>query len=329
MATSDLAVSAEGLRKRFGRTDALRGIDLAIRPGIIFGLLGPNGSGKTTTVRILSTLIRPDGGAARVAGIDVVKDAANARFKLGLAGQYAAVDEVLSGRANLHLFGRLYHLPGKTVRARADELLEGFGLADVASNAVKTYSGGMRRRLDLATSLLVAPPVLFLDEPTTGLDPRNRLMMWDLISDLVHQGTTVLLTTQYLEEADRLAHDIVVIDKGQVVAKGTASQLQAGVGSAPVDVALADRARIPDAVEALRRATGAEPEVLEAEGRIVCPAPGGPASLIAALRELDDANVEIVDIDLRRPTLDEAFLQLTGGALSTAAPADTDAEVAS
>jgi ABC-2 type transport system ATP-binding protein len=226
----ELAVHAEGLRKRFGPTRALDGVDLAVPAGSVCALLGPNGAGKTTAVRILATLLRPDAGTATVAGYDVARQAAHARFRIGLAGQYAAVDEMLTGRGNLVLFGRLYHLPPRVARRRADELLEHFDLTDAADKPVKTYSGGMRRRLDLAASLIVAPAVLFLDEPTTGIDPGSRLRIWEMIGQLVAEGTSVLLTTQYLDEADRLADQIVVLDKGRVAAAGTPARLKSSVG---------------------------------------------------------------------------------------------------
>src|ERR687886_2336132 len=230
MGVGDVAVLAEGLQKRYGRTWALRGVDLAVERGTICGLLGPNGAGKTTAVRILTTLLSPDAGRAEVAGLDVVRQAGELRSRIGLTGQYAAVDEYLTGRENLEMVGRLYHLSKKQARGRADELLERFDLVDAATRLVKTYSGGMRRRLDLAASLVLSPPVLFLDEPTTGLDPRSRITMWDIIGELVSGGTTLLLTTQYLDEADRLADRIAVVDAGRVIAEGTSDELKARVG---------------------------------------------------------------------------------------------------
>ncbi|SDQ58449.1 ABC-2 type transport system ATP-binding protein [Thermostaphylospora chromogena] len=238
MAATDVAVRAEGLLKRYGGTTALDGFDLAVPGGTVHGLLGPNGAGKTTAVRILSTLLRPDGGRAEVAGFDVVRQADQVRYRIGLVGQHAAVDEVLSGRRNLAMFGRLYHLPGKIADRRADELLERFRLTDAADKAVKEYSGGMRRRLDLAAGLILSPPVLFLDEPTTGLDPRARIEVWEAVRELVREGTTVLLTTQYLEEADRLADRVTVIDAGRVVAEGTPGELKSAVGGDRVHVVL-------------------------------------------------------------------------------------------
>jgi ABC-2 type transport system ATP-binding protein len=314
--SSQPAVLAEGVVKRFGRLVALDGIDLTVPAGSVYALLGPNGAGKSTAVRVLTTLLRPDAGRAIVAGHDVVRDPDAVRRRIGLAGQYAAVDERLTGRANLRLVGRLGHMARSTVRERADELLERFDLTGVADKLVRTYSGGTRRRLDLAASLVTIPSVLFLDEPTTGLDPRNRATMWTLIRELVGDGTTVLLSTQYLDEADRLAGRVAVIDRGRVVAEGTPSELKASVGGERIDVAVADPDLYPDAVEravaALVRATGEQPEIDAASGRITAPAAAGAESLVAAVRELDKANVALADIGLRRSTLDEVFLQLTG-----------------
>jgi ABC-2 type transport system ATP-binding protein len=307
----ELAVHAIGLRKRFGTREVLAGLDLAVPAGTLCGLVGPNGAGKTTAVRILSTLLRPDAGSAMVAGYDVVRQPQHVRHRMGLAGQYAAVDELLSGRANLIVFGRMYHLSGHAARRRADELLERFDLAEAAGRPVRTYSGGMRRRLDLAGSLIVAPPVLFLDEPTTGIDPRTRLQIWKMIGDLVASGTAVLLTTQYLDEADRLAGQIVVLSNGRVAAAGTPAQLKSLVARSRIDVVLRDWRQLPIAAAAMQAATGNNPEVEAGEGRASVPVTGGPAMLIRVAGALAKAGVEVEDIGLRQPTLDEVFLCLT------------------
>jgi len=308
------AILAEGLVKHFGATQALRGLDLSAEEGTVLGLLGPNGAGKTTAVRIFTTLLRPDAGHAEVAGLDVVRQAHKLRSRIGLAGQYAAVDEYLTGRENLEMFGRLYHLRRSVARRRADELLERFELTDAASRIVKTYSGGMRRRLDLAASLIVSPPILFLDEPTTGLDPHGRLAMWDIIGNLVADGTTVLLTTQYLEEADRLAHQVAVVDHGQVIARGTSDELKAQVGGERLEVAVAQGDDFDTAIRTLSpRAQGdlhADPE----RRRIVVPVANGARLLATIVRELDAAGIQPEDLALRRPTLDDVFLTLTGHA---------------
>ncbi len=318
-ATGSPAIEAEGLRKRYGKTWALRGVDLCVERGSVCGLLGPNGAGKTTMVRILTTLLWPDAGQARVAGYDVVRDAERVRYCIGLAGQYAAVDELLTGRANLEMVGRLYHLPGKLARRRADELLERFGLTEAANRIAKTYSGGMRRRLDLAASLVATPPILFLDEPTTGLDPQSRSGMWDVLGELVAGGTTVLLTTQYMEEADRLADHIVVLGNGRVVAAGAPETLKAKVGGAQIGVIVRDGSRLADAGAALKRVTGAEPRIEPEARRVSAPAAKGAESLIAVVRALDAASVAVEDIALRRPTLDEVFIRITGQTTEEAA----------
>jgi ABC-2 type transport system ATP-binding protein len=308
----EAAVVAEGLRKRFGGTEALRGVDLEVERGKVCGLLGPNGAGKTTLVRILATLLGPDAGRAWVAGYDVVREAERARYAIGLAGQRAAVDELLTGRANLEMVGRLYHLSPRAARKRADELLERFGLTQAAGRLARTYSGGMRRRLDLAASMIAAPPVLFLDEPTTGLDPSARVETWSVISEMVEGGTTVLLSTQYLEEADRLADGIVVIDAGTVIASGTPDELKAAVGGERAEVLVRDASRLPEATAVLGRASGGEARVEPEVRRVTVPATGGAASLVGVVHELDAAGIEAEDVSLRRATLDDVFLRLTG-----------------
>lgn len=308
----EYAILAEGLQKSFGQTQALRGVDFAAEAGTVLGVLGPNGAGKTTAVRILTTLLKPDAGHATVAGLDVVRQADALRARIGLAGQYAAVDELLSGRENLEMFGRLYHLSARDARIRAAELLERFDLTDAASRIVKTYSGGMRRRLDLAASLIVAPPVLFLDEPTTGLDPRGRTSMWEIIAGLVADGTTVLLTTQYLEEADLLAHQIVVVDHGQVIARGTSDELKQQVGGERLEVSIARGGDLDTAVHALNAHASGAVHVDADRRRIVVPVTNGARLLADAVRDLDAAGLALDDLALRRPTLDDVFLTLTG-----------------
>jgi len=311
-------------RSRKSEVRALDGLDLTVAEGSVLGMLGPNGAGKTTAVRVLTTLLRPDAGRATVAGFDVVRQAQEIRRVIGLSGQYAAVDENLTGRENLRLFGRLYQLTWAEARLRASDLLEQFGLADAADRTVKTYSGGMRRRLDLASALIGRPRLLFLDEPTTGLDPRGRLGMWDVIRGLVREGTTLLLTTQYLEEADELATKIAVVDHGRIIARGTADELKAKVGGERIEVVVHDRADLPRATEVLVRATEGEHSVDDHVRRITVPARGGARSLVQVVRDLDEAGIGIDDIALRRPTLDDVFLTLTGHAAELATTTNGD-----
>jgi ABC-2 type transport system ATP-binding protein len=312
------AITAEGLvkiyRSRKNEVRALDGLDLEVAEGTVLGLLGPNGAGKTTAVRVLATLLKPDAGRATVAGLDVVRDAEELRHLIGLSGQYAAVDENLTGRENLYLFGRLYQLPAAVAHKRADELLEQFDLSDAADRTAKTYSGGMRRRLDLGSALIGRPSLLFLDEPTTGLDPRSRLGMWDVIRGLVREGTTLLLTTQYLEEADELADTIAVVDHGKIIARGTADELKSQVGGERIEVVVHGREAMLQAIEILARMAGERPIVDEHTRKLTVPAHGGAARLVQVVRDLDEAGIGIDDIGLRRPTLDDVFLSLTGHA---------------
>jgi len=310
------AIEVEGLRKRFGSVEALCGVSFAAETGIVLGLLGPNGAGKTTAVRILTTLLQPDGGSALVAGIDVVREPGRVRERIGLAGQYAAVDENLTGFENLEMVGRLYHMPRHEARARADGLLAEFGLSEAGSRLVRTYSGGMRRRLDLAAALVARPPILFLDEPTTGLDIRSRIALWESIEALVAAGTTVLLTTQYLEEADRLADRIAVINHGVVIAEGTPGGLKEQVGGDRLEVRVTRGADAAAAAEVLARIGEGAPLILD--GTISVPVAGGGA-VTDVVRRLDEAGISIDDIATKRPTLDDVFLELTG---QTAAEAE-------
>ena len=304
-----IAIQASNLVKKYGEVTALDGLSLEVEQGTVFGLLGPNGAGKTTAVRVLTTLLSPDSGTAIVDGVDVLKDPVHAREIMGLSGQSATVDENLTGIENLIMLGRLFRLPKKEAVIRAHDLLERFNLNDAAKRIVKTYSGGMRRRLDLAASLIAKPNILFLDEPTTGLDPRSRLMMWDVIQNLVNEGTTVLLTTQYLEEADQLAKKIAVIDKGKVIAQGSADELKTQVGGERIEVVVSP-SQTQAAAQALQSMSSGK-VVVEGE-HVQVPVSGGGVKVVEAVRALDIAKVEIKEIQLRRPTLDDVFLSLTG-----------------
>ncbi|GAB6983973.1 ATP-binding cassette domain-containing protein [Nocardioides pyridinolyticus] len=307
-------IRAEALVKRYGDVSALDGLDLEVEEGTVMGLLGPNGAGKTTTVRVLTTLLRPDSGTAEVAGVDVLRRPQDLRRRIGVSGQYAAVDEHLTGFENLDMVGRLYHLGAAASRRRARELLEQFDLVEAGDRTVKGYSGGMRRRLDLAGALVARPPVIFLDEPTTGLDPRGRVGMWDVIEELVRGGTTLLLTTQYLEEADRLADRIAVIDRGTVIARGTADELKAQVGGDQVEVRLPVGGDLPAAARAVEGVGVGAPTVDERDRRVTVPVDGGTRDLRVVLDRLDRAGVAVAEAGLRRPTLDDVFLALTGHA---------------
>ncbi|MFJ4567478.1 ATP-binding cassette domain-containing protein [Streptomyces caelestis] len=306
---ADTAITVEGAEKRYGDKKALDGLDLRVARGTVHGVLGPNGAGKTTLVRVLSTLLRPEAGRIEVAGHDVVREAYAVRLRIGLLGQHAALDEELGGRQNLELFGRLHHLGAKRARARADELLERFGLANTGRKAVRQYSGGMRRRLDLAASLITEPEVLFLDEPTTGLDPRGRAEVWNSVRSLVGGGTTVLLTTQYLEEADQLADRISVVDAGRVIAEGTADELKAETGGDRIDLVLRDAGQLGAAAAVLPLAG----VTVDTDRRLLsAPVTDRMEALSGVVRALQEAGIEAEDVALRRPTLDEVFLHLTG-----------------
>ena len=325
--SDDPAIRVDDVAKRFGQITALDGVDLEVAAGTVFGLLGPNGAGKTTLVRILTALMRPDRGRAEVLGLDVGRDAQRLRPRIGLAGQYAAVDENLTGRENLRMVGRLYHLPVAEARRRADEVLNEFGLEDAADRPAKTYSGGMRRRLDLGASLVGRPEVLFLDEPTTGLDPRTRLDMWRLIERLVEGGTTLMLTTQYMDEADALADRIAVIDHGRVIAEGTPAELKGRMARDVVHVTLGPDADVDDVAHDLRSLAAGETQGDRDARHVTVPVAEGTQSLLAIVRRLDETGTRIEDIGLHRPTLDDVFLALTGsgiddgpGSESAAAP---------
>ena len=314
-------IRVEGITKSFGDVHALRGVDLEVAEGTVLGLLGPNGAGKTTLVRVLTTLLQPTSGRATVAGLDVVTQAQALRSQIGLAGQYAAVDGDLTGRENLVMVGRLYRLGRAEAVRRAEEVLERISLTEASTRPVKTYSGGMRRRLDLAASLVGRPRVLFLDEPTTGLDPRSRIELWQLITELVSDGTSLLLTTQYLEEADQLADRIAVIDHGSLIAEGTADELKARLGGDVIELRVADPSRTTDAATALAPIAAENPRTNADAGEVVVPVADGASKLIEAVRALDGASIELLDIQLRRPTLDEVFLTLTADAPSDGATA--------
>jgi ABC-2 type transport system ATP-binding protein len=326
--TETLAIEAEGLVKTYGKTTALAGFDLAVPPGTVYGLLGPNGAGKTTAVRVFATLLRPNGGRARVLGYDVVTEAAEVRRRIGLTGQYTALDEYLTGRANLVMIGQLSRLTASAARRRADEMLERFDLTEAASRAVKTYSGGMRRRLDLAASLIGYPSVLFLDEPTTGLDPNARAMMWDIVRELAAEGTTLLLTTQYLEEADQLARRVAVIDGGTVIAEGTPDQLKASVGGEQLNVVLAAGADLEAAAVAVKPFATGSVQLAEDGLRMSVPVVAAEGLTTRVVRALDVAGVQVNDVTIQRASLDDVFHALTGQAGRSAGDGTEGSEAA-
>ncbi|MCE2471689.1 MAG: ATP-binding cassette domain-containing protein [Anaerolineae bacterium] len=309
------SIIADNVVKHFGDIKALDGVSLAAETGKVLGLLGPNGAGKTTLVRILTTLLKPDSGRVVVGGLDVLRQKQRVREIIGLAGQYAAVDEILTGRENLVMVGRLYHMPRHIAKQRAAELLEQFALTDAADRSVKTYSGGMRRRLDLAASMVARPNILFLDEPTTGLDARARIAMWETIRELVSDGTTLLLTTQYLEEADELADLIVVIDHGRVIAEGTADQLKANMAADFIDITVANPLQVAQASELLRPLSSEAPQTDDQRGHVVLSVESGVQSVAEVVRLLDGEDIHIAELNLRRPTLNDVFLSITGEAI--------------